>query len=655
MNSNRLTVCIVTYERPTFLRRCLDGLRALMGQLPEVVVVDASREQTRADVESAYPGVLYVHAPQLAGWMTRSRNEALRWARGDIIAFIDDDVVVRPGWAQALVGVFADSAVAAVGGRTCNGIVGEEDYPLPIGTLRPDGTLTEGFAADIADAIRIDHGIGANMSFRRSVLADLGGFRDDYPGTALREDTDIFLRVRASGGVSLFAPQVVVDHLPAPHVRGARFDTRYKLYGRRNHVVLLARDQGLRSPMLRRWVLSQLRAVLRADGLRAQAHRLVVTAIGIGWGFVAALGQARWGPTPCRRVDEQGDDLRRVLTARPPAPLATALHTAPSGRPATFALVIPTYRRPEMVLQAVDSALSQARPFDQIIVIADGLDDPAVPLLAELPVDVVSIPRGREAVARNTGVEMASTDWVCFLDDDDLLHPRYLSRVAAEVEADPSVLALNTKFWSFASTAGPEDDFSAGSLSECLERSVGVAPKNSRDYMQIEGRSFDLLLERMRGAMGTSAVRRDVLLAAGGFPVEMGPVADWAMYVNVARLTEWRTILEPLAYSRDHPGTVTRSGSPALGLAALRAARSFWRPSALPTPPHRPLDAYRLHYRHVLDWALAACWRARDFRTFRFGLVVGRDVLVRRRDLVRAARPPSLRPSYWAGRLHARR
>ena len=49
--------------------------------------------------------------------------------------------------------------------------------------------------------------------------------------------------------IAVFAPLAVVDHLPAPHVKGRRFDTRYKLYGRRNHMVMLARYAGRRSPL----------------------------------------------------------------------------------------------------------------------------------------------------------------------------------------------------------------------------------------------------------------------------------------------------------------------------------------------------------------------------------------------------------------------
>jgi len=308
----RLSVCVVTYERPEFLLRCLGALAALP-DVDEVVVVDASARPQHASATAALPGVRYVHAPQLAGWMTRSRNEALRWATGDLVAFVDDDVVVRAGWSTALKHAFADPDVAAVAGRTCNGLAGEETYARPVGRLLEDGTLTDGFASQVPAPVEVDHGIGANMTFRRAVLAELGGFRDDYPGTALREDTDIFLRVRALALRAVYEPRAAVDHRPAPHVHGARFDTRYKLYGRRNHVVLLARHAGASSPVLRRWIRGQLANTLIAAGPRRQLLRLGVTVAGIAWGLVALPRSAALGPTPPRRTDAVGRELRAVL------------------------------------------------------------------------------------------------------------------------------------------------------------------------------------------------------------------------------------------------------------------------------------------------------------------------------------------------------
>lgn len=313
-----------------------------------------------------------------------------------------------------------------------------------------------------------------------------------------------------------------------------------------------------------------------------------------------------------------------------------------AGRP-TFALVIPTHGRPEFVVQAVESALRQTRPFDQLIVVADGVGDDAIAALSGVPVEVRSIEKAGVAAARNAGVAEAWTDWVCFLDDDDLLHPDYLARIEAEARAAPEIGAMNAAYWSFAAEAGSGDEFSASTLDECLESIRTAVPTKDLGYLEIEGRSFDLLLERMRGSMSTAAVRRDLLLQAGGFPHGMVTAQDWAMFVNVARLTEWRLLHERLAFFRDHPNTVTRSVSPVKGLTALRVIRSFWQPSQLPTPPHRPLEAYRPNYRHVLGWALHACWRARDLRAYREALIIARDILPRRSDRLRAAAPRSIK------------
>lgn len=308
------SICIVTYERRDFLRRCLTALHDTVTADTEIVVVDASATPAGALVEEVVPSATYVHAPQLAGWMTRSRNEALRHVDGDIVSFLDDDVVVSPEWQNALLRAFHDPTVDAVAGRTRNLQPGEESYDQPVGRLLADGSLSEGFASLTDGVIEVDHGIGANMSFRRTMLAMLGGFRDDYPGTAMREDTDMFLRVKRAGGRSVFAPDAVVDHLPAPHVKGERFDTRYKLYARRNHMVLLARDAGIRSPSLRRWIAREFRTVGDAPGPFRKVRRFGVTAVGIAWGAVAMVRGAGWRPIPPARNDEAGRELRAILS-----------------------------------------------------------------------------------------------------------------------------------------------------------------------------------------------------------------------------------------------------------------------------------------------------------------------------------------------------
>jgi GT2 family glycosyltransferase len=285
----------------------------------EVVVVDASPDDSTAAVVRDFPGVLHVAFRGGAGHMTTARNVGLLHVDGDIVAFIDDDVNVRRGWLHGVVETFTDASVGAVAGRTCNGLPGEEvEGADTIGRLLPDGDLTGNFAADPGGVVEVDHGIGANMSFRRDVLAQLGGFRDDFAGVALREDTDIFLRLRALGYRTVFAPAAVVDHVGAPHVKGRRFDRRYMFWARRNHALLLARNFGLGSAAFRTWVVRELRRTFAAphpNPLRRTA-RIAIGVAGIVTGLAVSVVKARWGPISPMRRDPFGNRIRVALARR---------------------------------------------------------------------------------------------------------------------------------------------------------------------------------------------------------------------------------------------------------------------------------------------------------------------------------------------------
>jgi GT2 family glycosyltransferase len=312
-----LSVILVTWRRAPFVERCLESLRTQERPVDDVVVVDASEGYGTRDVVQQFPGVKYVHFPGGAGHMTTARNEGLRHVRGDVIAFLDDDTRAHPQWSRRLLHRFADPDVDAVAGRTLNGIADEDrDGVDEIGRLYADGRLTGNFAADPGRVVEIDHGIGANMSFRREWLARLGGFRDIFPGTAMREDTDVFLRLGALGGRAVFDPAPSVDHLPAPHVRGQRFDLRYAFYGERNHVQLLAVNRGLASTSVRAYLKNFAAGLWRADAERRLASRVIRGAVRLAGALAGLFVSARcgaWRGLPHERQDETGTGIRRHL------------------------------------------------------------------------------------------------------------------------------------------------------------------------------------------------------------------------------------------------------------------------------------------------------------------------------------------------------
>lgn len=317
-----VSVVIVTLSRPDCLEQCL---RQLSEQVPpprETVVVDASPDLESLAIVQGFPGIRYVRHANGAGHMTTSRNIGLALTTAPVVAFIDDDAYVHPGWLANVASSFRPG-VGAVGGRVLQGLPGEADHaPAVIGRLTERGALLGHFGTDPGHEIDVDHVQGCNMAFSRSVLERLGGLRDDFPGTAVREETDVCLRVGRLGERVVFNPAAVVTHVGAAQARGQRFDLRYDYFAQRNHCQLLLRNYGPRHPIVRGFLADSWRATvdalvarLRQRQIRSGLARLGVVLAGTMTGIVAGLRLlARDGLDPVRRTQD-GVTLTATLLA----------------------------------------------------------------------------------------------------------------------------------------------------------------------------------------------------------------------------------------------------------------------------------------------------------------------------------------------------
>jgi len=317
------------------------------------------------------------------------------------------------------------------------------------------------------------------------------------------------------------------------------------------------------------------------------------------------------------------------------------------SRMTEFAVVIPTYQRPEFLSEAVESVLAQTLAPAEVIVVCDG-PSTLTAGLERGPVRVIEQSHAGVAAARNRGVTAASAKWVCFLDDDDLWHPDRLRLAAEYLQIHPSCRALTTSSWKFASEPTDGIDFVAPDLASCVARAAVVSPVTDMSYLDITGRSFELLLERNRANISGSTVRRDLLLEAGGFPVGYTCAEDWLMSINVARYTEWCFLDERLSFVRQHTGNNT-SVNPSNGLVTLRAIREVWSDELRPVPSHRPLADYGTDYRWTVQnavWNSVRHGRARlAWDTLREGL----PLLVNPMDKVYVFVPPPItwRFEHW--------
>jgi GT2 family glycosyltransferase len=207
-----VSAVVVTYRRPTLVAETVNLLLPQLGPLDELLVVDQSPE--RHEGLAAHCRVQYFG--QLPPNMVRARNLALSRARGDVVLFVDDDVIPEAGLVAAHREAYGDPAVGGVAGRIL------EPHAASAGEPDPRFLdLSEGWRyADFTHTARRDDVMtvrGCNMSFRRDLLLRLGGFDTHLrPPFCFREDSEMSFRVRREGYRVVFEPRAGLIHLSAP-------------------------------------------------------------------------------------------------------------------------------------------------------------------------------------------------------------------------------------------------------------------------------------------------------------------------------------------------------------------------------------------------------------------------------------------------------
>jgi GT2 family glycosyltransferase len=210
------SVVVCTRDRAHELAACLPGLQRMAEEGHDVIVVDnASRDDATAKLVAGYPRVRYVREPR-AG-LDIARNRGLREARGEVVAFTDDDARVDAGWLDALRRNFEDPMVALVTGLTLPveleteaQLWFEETNGFGRGFLRReyDSSTLSPFGAG-----RL--GAGVNMAVRRRALDDIGLFDETLDcGAETRSggDQEFFYRVLARGFRAVYDPAAIVWH-----------------------------------------------------------------------------------------------------------------------------------------------------------------------------------------------------------------------------------------------------------------------------------------------------------------------------------------------------------------------------------------------------------------------------------------------------------
>lgn len=261
----QVSVIVCTRDRCEDLRDALESMldqEGLEDLACEVVVVDnGSDPGTRRVCEDfagiGNPAVRYVREERPG--LSLARNHGLHEARGELVAFLDDDAIAEPGWVRRVWALHQAEEIVAAGGPI------HAHWMLP----RPDWATDEwlwqmGFVWDLGPNQKdVDILLGSNMVFRRRDLLNVGGFDITYGrrGSCLLggEENKLFAELRAlrKGGRVVYSPEAVVRHKIFPE----RLEP--DVLGKRHYCMGIGRARLDRAEPLSRWIPLLARRLVR--------------------------------------------------------------------------------------------------------------------------------------------------------------------------------------------------------------------------------------------------------------------------------------------------------------------------------------------------------------------------------------------------------
>lgn len=230
--SPTISLVVVNYNGLDWIDGCLESILSQSLPAREVIVVDnASADSSPGRIAERYPQVRLVRLPSNVGFAAAC-NRGIREARGDLVAILNNDIVLSSGWLEALLKHVAPPwdfwASQIVFASDPDRLDSAGDEMAVVGAAYKGGHGES--PQNHARAREVFGPCAAAALYRRSMLEKLGGFDEDF--FLIYEDADLSMRARLMGHRCLYVPEARVIH----HVNSSigTFSSNYVYYGHRN-------------------------------------------------------------------------------------------------------------------------------------------------------------------------------------------------------------------------------------------------------------------------------------------------------------------------------------------------------------------------------------------------------------------------------------
>lgn len=238
-----ISVIICTFNRSSSLKDTLDSLLAQSfgnGFQYEIIIIDNnSVDNTKEVVESYIPKFSgnFKYFYERKQGLSNARNRGVKEAKGNIVTFTDDDVILDPLWLQSIHEAFVKYEADAVFGKI---LPSWDEAKVPV-WLKIDKRLWGCIGyLDNGEGIKVsksggDQFYGANFALYRDLLTEMGGF-DSNLGVKgskhyLGEETDIFNKLLESRKKIVYTPYAIVKHKIFPRMMTIQYFLRWYYEG----------------------------------------------------------------------------------------------------------------------------------------------------------------------------------------------------------------------------------------------------------------------------------------------------------------------------------------------------------------------------------------------------------------------------------------